>query len=66
MNAGSDGYILNGNLESKPRFRLRPGKNVVRFRQGDDGPYYAPYVLLTPTEGRGLGASSDATSVVPS
>ncbi len=68
FNAGSDGYIINGNLESKPRFRLRPGKNVVEIiARADDGrEYYASYVLLTSNRkgsggGDDGGLASDAT-----
>lgn len=49
FNAGADGYIITGNLEAKPRFRLKPGKNVVEIiaRADDGNQYYASYVLLT-------------------
>ena len=48
-NSGTDGYILNGDLSAKPRFHLRPGKNVVEIlaKAKDGNEYYASYVLLT-------------------
>jgi hypothetical protein len=64
INSGADGYIVNGNLESKPRFRLRPGKNVVEINaKADDGrEYYASYVLLTSDrKADDGGLASDAT-----
>ncbi len=68
FNAGSDGYIINGNLESKPRFRLRPGKNVVEIvARADDGrEFYASYVLLTSdrkTDDAGLASDATVESV---
>ena len=62
FNSGADGYIINGSLESKPRFRLRPGKNVVEVvaREDSGREYYASYVLLT-AERRAEGAAADAT-----
>jgi Caspase domain len=49
FNSDSEGYVLNGDLRSKPRFRLQPGKNVVEIiaRANDGVEYYASYVLLT-------------------
>jgi len=49
FNAATDGYVINGNLESKPRFRLQPGKNVIEITAREDSgqEYYASYVLLT-------------------
>ncbi len=48
IRSGSDGYIVNCDLDRKPRFRLQPGKNVVEIyavdRSGQN--YYASYVLL--------------------
>jgi Caspase domain len=64
FNSGSDGYIINGNLESKPRFRLRPGKNVVEIIAREDAgrEYYASYVLLTADRRtESADSASDAT-----
>ena len=49
FNADADGYVINGDLQSKPRFRLQPGKNVVEIiaKSNDGREYYASYVLLT-------------------
>src|SRR5688500_7537441 len=49
FNSDSEGYVINGDLRSKPRFGLRPGKNVVEIlaRADDQREYYASYVLLT-------------------
>ncbi len=43
-----DGYNVNCNLDSKPRFRLQPGKNVIEINAIDRSgkSYYASYVLL--------------------
>jgi len=48
-NAGRDGIIVTCNLDLKPQFRLRPGKNVIEISAIDRGNrrYYASYVLLT-------------------
>ncbi|HYE15981.1 MAG TPA: caspase family protein, partial [Pyrinomonadaceae bacterium] len=63
FNSGADGYIINGDLESKPRFRLQPGKNVVEImaKATDGREYYASYVLLTKDRRSDEGAASDAT-----
>lgn len=64
INSGADGYIVNGNLESKSRFRLRPGRNVVEIMaKADDGrEYYASYVLITSDrKAEDAGLPSDAT-----
>ncbi|HJU55455.1 MAG TPA: hypothetical protein VJ715_12815, partial [Pyrinomonadaceae bacterium] len=44
-----DGRIVICDLESKPRFRLHPGKNVIEISAIDhsNNSYYASYVLLT-------------------
>jgi hypothetical protein len=49
FNSDGEGYVINGDLRSKPRFGLRPGKNVVEITaKADDGhEYYASYVLIT-------------------
>lgn len=65
FNSAADGYVINGSLESKPRFRLRPGKNVVEIVARDDAgrEYYASYVLLTAERraDEAGGAVADAT-----
>ena len=45
---GLNGYVINCDLESKPRFRLRPGKNVIEITATNNlkRSYYASYVLL--------------------
>ena len=49
FNSDAEGYVINGDLRSRPRFGLRPGKNVVEIlAKADNGrEYYASYVLLT-------------------
>jgi hypothetical protein len=64
FNSATDGYVINGNLETKPRFRLQPGKNVVEIiaKSNEGREYYASFVLLT--RGRQAGDpsnESDAT-----
>ena len=64
FNSGADGYIINGDLHSKPRFRLQPGKNVVEIiaRANDGREYYASYVLLADDRrADAAGPASDAT-----
>ena len=53
-----DGRIVICDLESKPRFHLRPGKNVIEISATDHSnhSYYASYVLLI-----GGAAAQDAT-----
>jgi hypothetical protein len=48
VKSGRDGRIVTCDLESKPRFRLHPGKNVIEISAVDHGnrSYYASYVLL--------------------
>lgn len=48
IKAGRDGKIVTCDLESKPRFRLQPGKNVIEISATDrsNRSYYASYVLL--------------------
>lgn len=63
-NSGTDGYILNGDLSSKSRFHLHPGKNVVEIiaKAKDGTEYYASYVLLTgDRKADDAGLASDAT-----
>jgi hypothetical protein len=64
FNSATDGYVINGSLDSKPRFRLRPGKNVVEILAREDSgrEYYASYVLLTADRrADDAGAGADAT-----
>lgn len=64
FNSDAEGYVINGDLRSKPRFALRPGKNVVEIvAKADDGhEYYASYVLLTADRRAGdAGPAADAT-----
>lgn len=64
FNADSEGYVLNGDLRSRPRFGLRPGKNVVEItaKANDGQEYYASYVLLTAGRRAGdSGLDADAT-----
>lgn len=64
FNSDSEGYVINGDLQSKPRFRLQPGKNVVEIiaRSNEGREYYASYVLLTGGQrGGDSGLASDAT-----
>lgn len=48
IRSGRDGKIVTCDLEIKPRFRLRPGKNVIEISAIDrqNRSYYASYVLL--------------------
>lgn len=63
LKSGRDGRILTCDLESKPRFRFQPGKNVVEITATDraKNSYYASFVLIA---GKGpLGnPGSSATS----
>lgn len=64
FNSDAEGYVINGDLRNKPRFGLRPGKNVVEIiAKADDGrEYYASYVLLTADRRAGdHGLDADAT-----
>ena len=64
FNSDAEGYVVNADLRSKPRFALRPGKNVVEISaKADDGRvYYASYVLLTADRRDGdHGIDADAT-----
>ncbi|HEX8686847.1 MAG TPA: caspase family protein, partial [Pyrinomonadaceae bacterium] len=67
FNSDTEGYVLNGDLRSKPRFGLRPGKNVVEIQaRADDGnQYYASYVLLT-ADRRGGDSEQGAGATVES
>ncbi|MDT5059997.1 MAG: hypothetical protein QOH63_456 [Acidobacteriota bacterium] len=48
VKSGRDGRIVTCDLESKPRFHLHPGKNVIEISAIDHSnhPFYASYVLL--------------------
>lgn len=52
IRAGRDGKIITCDLESKPRFRLQPGKNVIEISatDRDNNNYYASYVLVAGKE----------------
>ena len=54
-NAASDGYIITCDLDLKPRFALKSGKNVIEISAVDRGgrSYYASYVLLATGAGGG-------------
>jgi hypothetical protein len=58
------GYVLRGDLTRWPRFKLKPGKNVVEVSALDKNKvsFYASYVLLT----GGAGAASAAGATVES
>lgn len=59
IRSGRDGQIVTCDLEMKPRFKLKPGKNVVEITAIDDRnklTYYASYVLLV-----GAGGTADET-----
>jgi hypothetical protein len=57
------GYVLRGDLTLWPRFKLKPGKNVIEVSAVDRNreSYYASYVLLAGKTGEG-GASPAAAS----
>ena len=61
VKSGRDGRIVTCDLESKPRFRLHPGKNVIEISALDHSnhSYYASYVLLV--GGQATQNISDAT-----
>jgi hypothetical protein len=63
FNGASDGYIANGDLQSKPRFHLHPGKNVVEIiaKAKDGNEYYASYVLKTGDRRADDGSTAEAT-----
>lgn len=48
IRSGRDGKIITCDLESKPRFHLQAGKNVVEISaiDRDNNSYYASYVLI--------------------
>lgn len=49
IRAGSNGKLVTLDLDSRPRFRLQPGKNVVEISatDRDNRTYYASYVLIS-------------------
>ncbi len=57
-----DNIVVALDLDRYPRFKLRPGKNVVEIQAIDrsGGSYYASYVLLAPGDG-GSPQSAGAT-----
>lgn len=63
IRAGRDGKVITCDLESKPRFHLQPGKNVVEISatDRDNQSYYASYVLIAGRENPG-GPTSGAKS----
>ncbi len=64
IRSARDGKVLTCDLESKPRFRLKPGKNVVEISATDrsNRSYYASYVLIA---GRGEARASARTNSAP-
>ena len=70
VRSGRGGYIVLCNLDSKPRFRLHSGKNVVEINAVDRNgrSYYASYVLLanglaSNDSAQAVGAINESTSV---
>lgn len=61
---GREGKIITCDLESKPRFRLHPGKNVIEISAIDSSnrSYYASYVLLA--GGQSAQMVANATSAM--
>ena len=55
IRSARDGKIITCDLESKPRFRLQPGKNVIEISaiDQDKRSFYASYVLIA--SGNSLG-----------
>jgi hypothetical protein len=49
IRASSAGHIVTLDLDSRPRFHLQPGKNVIEISatDRDNHTYYASYVLIT-------------------
>lgn len=65
-NADARGYVLTGDLTRWPRFKLKPGKNVIEISAVDKNRvnYYASYVLLTGRPGAGsAGATVESVPV---
>jgi hypothetical protein len=68
IRASSAGHIVALDLDSKPRFRLQPGKNVIEISATDraNRSYYASYVLITnnrPAREQNLAAVATIESV---
>jgi hypothetical protein len=63
VKSGRDGRIVTCDLESKPRFRLHPGKNVIEISAIDHSnhPFYASYVLLVGGQATQDVSSTNAT-----
>jgi hypothetical protein len=63
IRASTAGHIITLDLDSKPRFRLLPGKNVVEISATDrEGrAYYASYVLIAGRRPVGESAAASAT-----
>lgn len=59
------GYVLRGDLTLWPRFRLKPGKNVIEVSAVDRNRsnFYASYVLLTGAPGGASGTGATVESV---
>jgi len=55
IKGGRDGKVITCDLESKPRFHLQSGKNVVEIYATDreNHNYYASYVLIVGREKAG-------------
>ncbi len=66
IRARRDGKVITCDLESKPRFHLQPGKNVVEISatDRDNKSYYASYVLIAGREPLTAVASSSKSQPV--
>ncbi|HXM36574.1 MAG TPA: caspase family protein, partial [Pyrinomonadaceae bacterium] len=62
IRAGRDGKVIICDLESKPRFHLQPGKNVVEISatDRDNHSYYASYVLIAERQNQPQTAQASA------
>ena len=65
---GREGKIVTCDLESKPRFRLHPGKNVIEISAIDSSnrSYYASYVLLVGGQSSQQEVSSATSAMLES
>ncbi|HKZ78654.1 MAG TPA: caspase family protein [Pyrinomonadaceae bacterium] len=63
IRSARDGKIVTCDLESKPRFRLQPGKNVVEISaiDQDKRSFYASYVLIA--SGNALGDAATGVTI---
>jgi hypothetical protein len=63
VKSGRDGRIVTCDVESKPRFRLHPGKNVIEISAIDHSKrsFYASYVLLVGGQATQTGSNTNAT-----